>query len=206
MSHKVDLSILSIESLHLPGRQTDLIRPQKIIQVRRICRPRNGSNPRFSRKHPYEGKLRRCQPLAFGPATDKSNERHVMFQRFGRKLRQVPPAIALMETAVFVDHTGQEGTSQWTIRYEADTEFFECRKDLRFGFTPPNGIFALHGRQRTYGMSAANGTRAGFRESPMQHLTLLHQLLNRPRHLLHRNIRIDAMLIQQVDVIRTQTP
>ena len=44
-----------------------------------------------------------------------------------------------------------------------------------------------------------------FRQSPVFHFTLLDQRLHGFRHILDRHIRIGAMLIEKIDVVRFQT-
>ncbi len=50
-------------------------------------------------------------------------------------------------------------------------------------------------------MSAPDGFRTCFRKAEVLHLAGLDQLLHRSSHVLDRHIRIDAMLIEQVDDI-----
>jgi hypothetical protein len=47
---------------------------------------------------------------------------------------------------------------------------------------------------------------APFRESEVQHLAFLDQLLHSPRDVLDRDVRIEAMLIEQVDPVGPQSP
>ncbi len=47
------------------------------------------------------------------------------------------------------------------------------------------------------------GTR--FRQSPVFHFPLLDQRLHGFRHILDRHIRVGAMLIKKIDVVRFQT-
>lgn len=49
MPHQVDLSILLIELLHFPSRETDGSRTEQVIQVYRIGRTGYRSDPRFAR-------------------------------------------------------------------------------------------------------------------------------------------------------------
>src|SRR5690349_4351932 len=53
-------------------------------------------------------------------------------------------------------------------------------------------------------MGAPDRLRAGLREAEMFHLAALNQLLYRARDLLDRHVRIDAMLVQQIDGVQFQ--
>ena len=55
-------------------------------------------------------------------------------------------------------------------------------------------------------MGATDGACAGFRQSPVQYLSLLHQILDRAGDLFHRHVRIDTVLVQEVDTVCTQPP
>lgn len=86
----------------------------------RIGRAGYRGYPRLARKHPHEGELRRSNAFALRPFTDKCHKRHIVFQGFGCELRQIPSAVALVETAVLADYTREKRTSQRAIGNEAD--------------------------------------------------------------------------------------
>ena len=163
MPHQVYFRILAVELLHFPSRETYSSRTEQIIQMCRGGCSGYRSDPRFARQHPHEGELRRSNPFPFRPFSHQSHERHIVLQGFGRELRQVPAAVALVETAVLVDYTREERTSQRTIRHEADTELFQHREDFGFRLPPPDGILALYSRKRADGVRPADGTRTRFR-------------------------------------------
>ena len=54
-------------------------------------------------------------------------------------------------------------------------------------------------------MCAADCPGTRFRQSPVFHFTLLDQCLHAFRHILNRHIRIGAMLIKKIDMVRFQT-
>ena len=115
MPHQVYFRILAVELLHFPSRETYSSRTEQIIQMCRGGCSGYRSDPRFARQHPHEGELRRSNPFPFRPFSHQSHERHIVLQGFGRELRQVPAAVALVETAVLVDYTRKERTSQRAI-------------------------------------------------------------------------------------------
>ena len=112
MAYKVDSCVFFVELLHFVWSETNGRRTEKIIQMGRIGRAGYRGYPRLARKHPYEGELRRSHTFALRPFADKCHERHVVFQRFR--------GVALVETAVLVDYTRKERTSQRAIGNEAD--------------------------------------------------------------------------------------
>src|SRR6266853_3678428 len=62
-------------------------------------------------------------------------------------------------------------------------------------------ILTLHGRDRLDGVGAAERVHAGFGHAEVLHLALRNQFLDRARHVLDRDIRVDAMLIIEIDDI-----
>jgi hypothetical protein len=50
-------------------------------------------------------------------------------------------------------------------------------------------------------MRTADGFHPGFGQAKMFHFALLDQFLHRAGHILHRHVRIDPMLIQEIDAI-----
>jgi hypothetical protein len=55
-------------------------------------------------------------------------------------------------------------------------------------------------------MGATNRLDAGFRQPEVFDLAFLNQTLHRSRHVLDRHVRVDAVLIEQVDRLDLETP
>ena len=55
-------------------------------------------------------------------------------------------------------------------------------------------------------MGAADRLGAGFRQAEMPHFAFLDQLFHRAGDVLDRHLRIDAMLIEQIDRLDAQAP
>jgi hypothetical protein len=53
-------------------------------------------------------------------------------------------------------------------------------------------------------MRAAQRVRAHLAQAPVQHLALRHQVLDGARDVLDRHLRVDAVLVQQVDAVGAQ--
>lgn len=129
-----------------------------------------------------------------------------MFWRgIGLEAWQVMPPIGAVEPLAWIDCSGEEAAGSRAVRYETDTQLFERWKYSRLWFPPPHGILTLHRSHREYRMCAANCPRTRFRQSPVFHFTLTDQRLHGFRHILDRHIRIGAMLIEKIDVVRFQT-
>ena len=55
-------------------------------------------------------------------------------------------------------------------------------------------------------MRAADRLQAGLGQAVVKHLALRDQILDGPGHVLDGHLRIDAMLVEQVDAVGAQTP
>ena len=53
-------------------------------------------------------------------------------------------------------------------------------------------------------MGAADGLRACFRKAEVLHLACLDQFLHRARHIFDGHVRIDAVLVEQIDGLDPQ--
>ncbi len=62
----------------------------------------------------------------------------------------------------------------------------------------------MQSRDRLHGMRPADGPRAGFGQAEVPHLAVLDQVFDGARHILDRHVRIDAMLIEQIDAISAE--
>ena len=90
------------------------------------------------------------------------------------------------------------------VRDEPHAELFERRQHFRFRASRPERVLALDRRDRQDGMRAANRLRTRFRKAEVLHLALLNQILHRSSDVLDGNVRVDPVLIEQVDRLDLQ--
>ena len=121
VSHQINLGVGGIELFHFVGSKPHGSRTEEVIQMVGVGRAGYWGNPRFAREHPYQGELCRGHIFSFRPFLHEIHQRHIVLQRFRLELRQVPAAVAFLETAVLVDSSREERTTQRTIRNEADS-------------------------------------------------------------------------------------
>ena len=65
--------------------------------------------------------------------------------------------------------------------------------------SPPERVLALQRRDRLDGVGAADRLHAGLGEAEVLDLPLLDQLLHGAGHVLDRDVRVDAVLVEEVD-------
>src|SRR5439155_1568620 len=70
---------------------------------------------------------------------------------------------------------------------------------LFFRAPPPQGVLALDRGDLLDGVGAADRAHAGFGHAEVLHLALRNQFLDRARHVLDRDVRVDTVLIIQID-------
>src|SRR5438128_4703653 len=70
-----------------------------------------------------------------------------------------------------------------------------------FRVPPPERVFALNCRDRLNCVCATDGLRACFRKAKVLNLTFLNQFLHRSRHVFDGHVRVNTVLIEQIDGI-----
>ena len=66
------------------------------------------------------------------------------------------------------------------------------------------GVFGLDGGDWLYGMGATDIRDARLRQTEMQHLALLNEVFDRTGDVFHRHLRVDAVLVEQINVVGAQ--
>ena len=175
---------------------------------RRRCSPRrgyalgagDGGDVVALRQQPGEGDLgRRGADLAARAATSSARRRlRWKFSPVKRGLpcRKSSSAKSSVERIVPVRKPRPAGE-----RHEADAEFAQRRQDPLLRAPGPQRVLRLHRGDRVNGVRAADGVRAGLGEAEGADLALGDQLADRADGLLDRGVRVDPVLVVQVDVV-----
>ena len=123
----------------------------------------------------------------------------IRLESLRREARQGAAEVGAVERRVFVDLAREEALAQRAVRHEADAEFLKGRYHLRFGRPPPQRVFALEGGDRLDGVRAADRLHPCFGQTEVLDLALSDQVLHRTGHVLDRHVRVNPVLIEQVD-------
>src|SRR5256885_2030240 len=159
----------------------------------------NRNDPGLLREQPCKRNLRRRYFLFLRKITNQVNYSLVRLAVFRREARNDVAKVVLVELSVVVDLAGEEAFPQWTEWNESDAKFLQRRDDFRFRLPEPQRIFALQRGDGLNGVRAADGFCARFRESEMFYLALLDEILHRASDVFDGHVRIDAVLIKQVN-------
>jgi hypothetical protein len=100
-----------------------------------------------------------------------------------------------------LEAAGEESSAQRAIWDEADAELAAGREDLVLDVAHPERVLGLQRGDRVHGVRAADRRRRGLAEPEEADLPLLHELGHRPDRLLDWHLRVDAVLVVEVDVI-----
>src|SRR5262245_60785186 len=160
---------------------------------------RNWRDPRLLGKQPGERYLSRRRLLPFRDLAKQINQGLIRLPSLRRKAREDVAEVGTVERSVFVDLSREEAFPQRAIWNEADSEFLEGRQRFRFRPSRPQRVFALDCSDRLDRMCATNRLRSCFRKAEVFHLTLLNQVLHRSRHVFNWHVRVNTVLIEQIN-------
>src|SRR5215813_1927187 len=164
-----------------------------------LCGPWDWNNPRLLGKKPGEGYLSRCRSLPFCGLAKQVNQGLIRFPSLRRKAREDVSEVGTVERSGFVHLPSEEALAERAVGNEADSEFLECRQYFRFRTSRPQRVFALDRSDRLDCMCASNRPRSCFRKAEVFHLTFLNQVLHRSRHVFNWRVRVNTVLIKQVN-------
>ena len=135
----------------------------------------------------------------------KVDHLEVGFQRFGREAGKIlAQIIRVIELHVLGDLAGEKALAERSPSDETDAELFAQRKLCPLGFAHPQGVMVLDRGHRLHGMRLADVLGAGLRQAEMLDLAFRDELLDRACDVFHRHSRIDAVLVEQVDMVGPQ--
>ena len=102
------------------------------------------------------------------------------------------------------DGRGQKAAAERGVGDEADPELADRGQDLGLDGALENRVLALQHGDRMDSVRAADRVRAGLAETEKAHLALLDELSHRPCNVLDRDVGIDAVLVEHVEVVGAQ--
>ena len=117
-----------------------------------------------------------------------------------RKTRQYLPEVALTKLGVLVYRAGEEALTERAVGHETDAQFLaRLENAIALRPTRPKRILVLKRGDRLNLVGAADGLRTRLREAKMLHLAFLDQGLDRAGHVLDWQVRVDTMLLKEIN-------
>ena len=142
--------------------------------------------------------------LALGDGLDEVDEGEVGLQGVVLEAREGGADVSLAELRGGGDLAGEEPASERTEGHEADAELLEGGQDRLFRLAPEEGVLALQGRDRLHRVSSADGVDTGLGQTEVSDLAGVDELLDGAGDLLDGDVRVDTVLVEQVDRVGAQ--
>src|SRR5260370_19657286 len=161
-------------------------------------------NPRLLRKQPPERDLSRCRLLSFPDAGEQIYEGLIRLESLRREARQGAAEVRTVELRVFVDLPREKASAQRAVREKPGSEFIQGRYHFLFRSPHPQRVFALERSERLDCMRATDRLYARFGKAEMFDFALLNQIFHCSRYVFDWHVRVDPVLIEQVDYINLE--
>src|SRR5262249_45468138 len=136
-----------------------------------------------------------------GNLCDDVDERFVRPSRFWREAWLSKPEIIAAKRCRFINRAGQKTLAKGSKRNEADAELLKCRQNISLRLPPPKRVFALQRGNRLNGMGPVDCVHPGFRKSKVPDFAFRDEIFHRASYIFDRHVRINAMLIEEIDHI-----
>src|SRR4051812_20700003 len=155
-------------------------------------------------ENPGECDLARLDALRFRDVADHCCSTHVRIEVLALISWVVATEIVRWKLLGPLHSAREKPAPERRERHEPDAELAQQRNDRHFEVPLPQRVLALQGRDWMRRVRAPDVLLAGLRESEKAHFAGMNQLGHRPDDFLDRNRWVDAMLIQQVDMVGAQ--
>src|ERR1035438_5713343 len=169
-----------------------------------LCGAWDRYNPRLLGQQPGKCDLSGCGLLPFPDAGEQINQRLIRLASLRREARQGAAEVGAFELGVLVHLSREEALAQGAVRDEADAEFLKGRYHFLLRSPRPQRIFALQRGDRLDCVCATDGLHSCFGKAEVLNLAFLNQLLHRASYVFDGHVRVNPMLIEQVDCLNLE--
>ena len=185
----------SVDVAQILRRQLDIGRPEVFREPRELCGAGNGNDPGLLGEQPGKGDLRRRSLLA-GGQPEQIHQRLVGLPGFGREARQPLAEVGVGQHGRFVDRAGEEAPAERAEGNKPDAQLIQLRE---FAAVASRANIRSATPSRAARRARGEPWRARFGEAEVFHLARLDQFLHGAGDVFDRHVRIDAVLVEQVD-------
>src|ERR1017187_8648979 len=169
-----------------------------------LCGARDRYNPRLLGKEPGESDLSRRRLFPFPDAGEEINQGLIRLESLRREARQGAAEVGAVELRIFVDLAREEALAKGAVRDKADSEFLKGRYHFLLRSPRPQRILALESSDRLDCVCATDRLNSCFGKAEVLDLAFLNQVLHRSSYVFDRHVRVNPMLIKQVDDINLE--
>ncbi len=142
--------------------------------------------------------------LRCGQLAHRRGGSHVGVEVLALEARIDPPVVARRVVLGPLHVAGEKSAAERREGHQADAELAQRRQDLRLEVALPERVLALERGDRVHGVGAADRPLARLGQAEEADLPFAHQLRHRADDILDRHRGIDAVLVQQIDVVRPE--
>ncbi len=193
-----------MDGIQIFGCQFDACSSKVLFEAMQLSGPRNWDNPWLLGQQPCKCNLRLGRILLVCDLPKSIHQCLICLARLGGEARNDVAEISLVELCLVGDCTREKALTQWAERDEPYPEFLQRRKDLLLRLSPPQRVFTLECRDGLNRMGSTNGCCASLGHTEVLDLTLLDEVLDCSGHVFDGHIRVDAMLVEQIDHVTVE--
>src|SRR5579863_4814375 len=166
-----------------------------------LCGTWDRNNPRLLSEQPSECDPSRSRFLPLRDAAEQVNQGLIRLESLRRKARESAAEVGAVERRVFVHRSRQEALAERAIWHESNREFLKGRYHFLLGGSRPQRVFALESSDWLDCVRATYRLHSRFGKTEVLDLACLNQFLHRAGHVFDRHVRVNPVLIEQVDCL-----
>ena len=153
------------------------------------------------REQPGQRDLRRCGARLGGDGLDLVDDAQVALEVLAGEARVGLAPVVVGELLGRADLAGEEAVAERRVGNEADAQLAQQRQQLGLRIAGPQGVLRLQRGDRVHGVGAADCGGAGLGQADVADLALGDQLGQGADGVLDGGLRVDPVLVVQVDVV-----
>jgi hypothetical protein len=190
-----------VQPFDLPGAHLDAVGGGVLLDTRDPLGSGNRRDVVTLREQPGQRHLRRCGARLGSDSLDLIDDVQVALEVFAGKARVGFAPVVVGELLGRADLPGEKTVAERRVGNEADAQLAEQRQELVLRITGPEGIFGLQRGDRMHGVSPPDCCGAGLGKADVADLALDHQLGQGADGVFDGCLRVDPVLVVQVDVV-----
>src|SRR5258706_946780 len=192
------------DALQVVARELDFERVEVLVDALLALGAGDRNDLPALREQPGEHELRRRAFFLRGELLEALDDLHVRVEVLGLEARVLQAAIAFGQVRLALHRAGEHATPERRVSDERDAELAAAGERFLAVLPVEQRILVLHRRDRMHLVRAADRFGPRLRQAELAHFALLEQALHRAHRVLDRRIRVDTVLVVEVDDVDAQ--
>src|SRR5690606_36429466 len=155
-------------------------------------------------EHPRERELCGSAALVRGDLANRVDELEIASKVLALEARVLAAPVIGCEIVDAANRAREEATAEGTVGDEADTELRAERQQLVLRVAAPQRILGLKSADGVHRVRAADRGRRRFGQAEVAYLAFTHEIGHCADRVLDRRLRVDAMLIIEIDHVHAE--